>query len=450
MMPMFDDTLANTGFLRVEFLSSGVVVVAVFVTSLLVGPALWLILSRRRRRWMWFLSPALSVAIAALLIVTGQGALSSASAEAMGTAVSTGWSTSGEFGMGVIPDQADLELGHSGQVWASDPTVTVKGSGDDRRADQRLDTNEFGYVGVGVIDVADGPLISVEAVPSTEGRVEVTVTNHSDLDLSPARVSGFTRIRDFVDVPAGESRRLEFETDEDLQAFGGQLFPAAGDEGMNCGFNFCVSGDQGPFGRIMPMSRSQRGRIEVRGQLRGDLDVAGNKHSSTVFVVARAAVGAPRSADVDAGPSVRIDAVGPNPNRQMFEGLLGPAPATETTIEFAPVGPPTTQASPELGGTGALPQEEATGFALLSTPVDQPALRCSVHTIVNSIEEWRDGTWARLEPATAPAPDSHFVAPNEARTFRFSPLAAGETRFLRFKTGLVVSIPSAISCVGVA
>ena len=47
---LFDQQLENTGFLHISYLSSGVIVAAVFATSILVGPILWFALRDRRRR----------------------------------------------------------------------------------------------------------------------------------------------------------------------------------------------------------------------------------------------------------------------------------------------------------------------------------------------------------------------------------------------------------------
>lgn len=460
----FDDQLRFTGLLDIEYLPSSVIVLAVFLTSLVVGPLLWFVLrGRSRRRWMWTLAPGLSVAIAAALTVAGQGALSDATTFAIGGGVSTAWGSSGDFGVGTSTDDADIDLGDEGTIWASGPRITSSRN-DDGVVTQDLGTNSFGYVGAGVVPVSDGALVSVSAVPGDEGSVAVTVTNHSALRLTDVSVSGFTRVRDFDDVAAGESATLEFDTERERSAFG-TAYPSSDDMGMGCWGNSCFSGEYTPFGRIGSPALSSMGRIEVRGLLDGRLDVVGHERSAVMQVVARTTVVPGPDGSAPAGSTIRIESVGATRELALagdgdgFDDFGGPfvpgGPVPVPAPGAVPVpttsgggfGDDTISFADPVGGGGSDDGGETTiVYAAMSSPVDRAAVTCQTHTIVSSIEQWVGGAWVPVTTSGPPVDNVAFNEPRETQPYAIGVLRAGEVRFLRMTVGVGLHASSTMLC----
>lgn len=472
----YDDVLSNTGFLQISYLPSWVIGLAVLATALLVGPILWFVLrSRKRRRWMWVAAPTLSLCVAGALLLVGRGALADASTTAQGSAMSTEWGTRGEFGLGTTRDDATLELGGQGQVWASKPKAPMSGSGAELRAIQPLGLNTFGYAGIGRIMVDDGPVISVAAVDQPDGKVNVSVTNNSTGTLTGLAVAGFSRQRGFDDVAPGATETMEFEASNDLAVFGG-VFPF-GQAEQECFDMFCGRG--GAFGRGEQAPAAQRGRISITGNVRTPMNVGGNSHVTLMQVTATAPVVPPdEDPKTGAGTSIKVETVGErivdqDRNVQIVQNGVefGPGEIFEEDGEILQVEPngdiaplpeplpgdsgPVTTVAPLPGEPGGAPVPPAPPapevvsqdtYVMISSPVDLPSAECAIHTVIGDAKQWSGTKWETLPTKGDRYMDKRFQEPNEAQRYPLPALKAGDEVFLRFSSNLPSNPATAINC----
>lgn len=435
----FNEQLRYTRFLKISYLPSWVIIVSVFVTALLVGPLLWFLLrSRSRRRWMWLLAPTISVVIAVALVSVGQGALSDAQTTAAGNALSTKWGTVADLGFGTKAGDGPIELGTDGQVWAALPTAPMSGSGDERSAAQKQASNGFGFAGVGLVPLSDEALVEVEAVAQRDGTAMVAVTNNGESTLTDVTVGGFGRTRDFDEVPAGATRKLPFEVSKNLDVFA-PVFPPDQQGRFGCfGDGNCFGSGQAGFGRAGFPAGSSRGQIEITGRLVESMDAAGERRPTNLIVVARTTITADESAP-NAGPNatMRIETVGFNPG----------SPSQQTVTEFdGPVIEGGEVATTVVGSVEEPGDDVEATFVRLSTPVDRMGLQCAVHTSVGGVARWTGTTWADLDPLGEAFANQRFGTVNEMRNYPLGDVRAGDTVYLRLKSGLTASPAQVFDC----
>ena len=465
---MWNDMLGGVGFLQVSYLPAWVIGLAVLVTALLVGPVLWWALrSRKRRRLMWLAAPTMSLVVAGALLLAGRGALADASTTAIGSAVSTEWGTSGMLALGTTPDDSELVLGDQGEVWASKPRAVMTGSGTDRRAEQPLGTNDFGYAGIGTVSVDDGAAVSLNAVDRPDGKVDVSVTNHTAGPLVDVNIGGFSRQRGFGDVAAGATEKMEFEATEDLNPLT-EVFPSSNVDG-GCVDMFCTGlppGDQFGQGGVKPVAA--RGRITVSGTLNAPLNVGGNSHKTSLYVTVSAPVVPPKNdPTAGAGTSIKVETVGEpliDPNAIIdatgleddsglpvddFDEGGGAPPLGLDGLPSAepPADMPTPSPATVVGAAQSDPTSEPLlTFVRISSPLDLPAAVCAAHTVIDDAQLWTGATWEPLPMKDGRFNDKRFAEPNEAQRYRLPAIKAGDAVFLRFTSNLAANPAAALNC----
>lgn len=424
------------GLIRISFLPVWIVAVSVFGTALLAGPLLFVLLrTRARRRVMWLAAPALSIGVAALLLVLGQGVFARAEAQAKGAVWSTPWSTSGDVVSG-LKGRTALSLDDGVEVTGSSPDAIVEDTGDGAIAVVDLPRNGFGAIGLSPVVVDPGAMIEVTAVPGEGTTADVTVTNRSSGTFTGVSVSGAGRSRPFDDVGPGESRTLPFEMSEDVPPFG-PMFPETFDDVVQGPvvdefggpeMFFDPSFDVGFVGWTQVAAPASRGLVMIRGVLEADIDAFGERSTADLSVRAIA----PVTATEPSSAALRIETVGAPPS----DATIAPADGAATTTTA-------------ITGQGAEPQlQPATGYVRMSAPAGRSASPCAVHTMVQRLERW-DGTgWVPLEKVGVPVLDPRLVEPNEVQEWAMPELAAGQQLLLRVAVAFPSPLPLMFDCAG--
>lgn len=434
---MFGD--GNWEFLNlieIRFLPVWVVLGAVFGTALVAGPLLWFLLrTRDRRRLMWIGAPALSMAVAGVMLVLGQGVFARSEARASGDVWATPWGTRGELVSG-IKGTTRVELDSDTQVIGSSPNAVVQDTGDGSVAELSLARNSFGVLALGPVQLDDQELVRVTAVAGEGTTANVSVENRSDATLQSVTVGGAGRVRQFEDVPPGETRTLPFEMSEDVPPLG-TAFPSFNELG-GAPIGMDVGGGFGGGAALTSMNSSlpsTRGLVVVTGSLELDVDTDGVRSSGPFTIRAVA----PVTAEQPAPAALRVEAIGAPPETVLVPGEFdGP-------VEEMPAAPPTTVVT---GGSGGGGQEPSTSFVRLSSPAGRTASVCAVHTMAQGLDRWDGARWVPLERVGERRPNPRFQEPNEVQDWQLPALSPGDSLLLRVRTGLPVSPVLLFDCAG--
>lgn len=214
------DPLAQQSLIRVSFLPTWLIALAIFGTALAAGPLSWLALrTRNRRRLMWFVAPGFSLLVTALLMALGQGVFSSSRTAVAAGIEASPWGARGLIFSG-LQNSKTLDLSPGTDLIASQPEAIVSSSGGARSVNIKLPRNGFGTIGVGPAKFGEAPRIEVKATAKEDGLVSVSVTNHSSGDFTGVVVRGNSRVRKFDNVGPGKTATLDFKTASDLTIFG--------------------------------------------------------------------------------------------------------------------------------------------------------------------------------------------------------------------------------------
>lgn len=434
MVPPMDfwmgDGSSLTGLIDVEFLSVWVIVAAVFGSALLAGPGLWFVLrSRQRRRMMWVAAPGVSLLVAALLLVLGQGVFTRAEVSAASSIVVDPWKGSGSVSMGV-KDSVVLELPAGAELIASSPAALVTDTGAGSTASIDLGRNSFGMLGVSPVDLEEGPTISMTATANDHGSVDVTVTNGTESDLVGVVVQGASRARNFDDVPAGESVTLPFEVVTDIAPFAAMFDPSSvpmDPAGMGMGMGVDDMAMVGPrwFGSAVDPSLSvpmSRGLVIVTGSLVSDITALGRTLPGRSEITAIAPVTS--AAPSDAG--LRIDAVGPRP------------PAPDPDAEIFDDGTAVVEQPAELTW---FPQ-----YVRLSAAAGRPSAPCGVHTLAKDLRHWNGTEWIPAENLGAPRISDRLTG-QEVQDWAIPEIPVGGTLLVAVSMALPAQTPLLFDCV---
>lgn len=413
------------GLVDIRFLPTIVVVAAVFGTALVVGPLMWFLLrTRSRRRWMWIASPALSLCVAAGLLVVGQGIFTRAETRAAGNVSADPWSSTGDVVLGLKSSQ-DLELASDVDVIAASPSAVVSDIGDGRTARVDLPRNGFGYVGLGGVSLDGGPQIEVSATAIDDERVEVTVTNRTDVTLHSVNVRAAGRSRPFEDVPPGESVSLPFIVGSELDAFA-NVFPFA----ETFAFESLAESVASERPRALPLSR---GLVLVSGIMRPGLSAAGLEAPQADLLVQTIA---PISSESESSTALRIDMVGslPRDPNLFIPPDDGFGAVTTTTMAQVP--------GPNDGGSGG----PVVSHVRLSAAAGRSAAPCAVHTAVQSVSWWDGSAWVPAENVGEHFASDRMIGANEVQKWALPAIAPGSELYLRLTGNLLLVAPQLFDC----
>ncbi len=404
--------LDNGGLVAVGFIPTWVVALAVFGSALLAGPIAWFLLrTRQRRRLIWAIAPGLSLVVATLLLVAGQGVFTGAKTRTVADVDSTPWSGVGTVFSG-LKKSTTLELQGGGHLIAAVPSASVTSSGSNQTVRLDLPRNSFGSVAVGGVAFEEGPAIEVSAVAQNDGNASVTVTNRSDAVLQNVSITGNGRVRQFTSVQPGKSETLPFEMSAEINVLN-QVFaaPAAAGLGMALAANNPIPG-------LEPTQ--SRGLIQISGIMESSVRAGGLKGDAVVSV--RAVVPVQPAESQDGTAALRIDEVGgiTATQRQMFSDQAGMAPpgmappdgfgnqfATTTTVPAAGSGVGGGGGEGGEGG-GGLPIQP-TEFVRLTSQRGRAAQACGVSTSAPKLEIWNGTSWAHLEKVGEPYMDPRVI-----------------------------------------
>ncbi len=419
------DEWVTGGLVAVEFLSVWAIVAAVFGSALLAGPGLWLVLrTRRRRRLMWIGAPGVSLLVAGLLLVAGQGVFTSAEVTASSSIVVDPWNGSGSVSMGLKESEV-LELPAGAELTASSPVAVVTDTGTGSTARIDVGRNSFGTLSVSPVDLVAGPSVSVTAIAGTEGTVDVTVTNDADTDLVGVVVLGAGRARPFSDVPAGSSVTLPFEVLEDIAPFAAMFdattVPIDGG-GMGMEGDFVA----GPIWSGLPVGQGtslplSRGVVVITGSLGSDITALGRTLPGRSEITAIA----PIHSTVPSAAALRIDAVGPPSSAaEVDEGLIG-----------------------EEGPIVAEEFVRTLQYARLTAVAGRPAAICDLHTVAEDLRFWNGSEWTPAEKVGVPRGSARMAA-QEVQEWMVPEIPAGGALLARVSVGLPVDTPLLFDCAG--
>jgi hypothetical protein len=399
--------------IQISFLPVWLVFGAVFGTALVAGPLLWFVLRNRdRRRLMWIGAPLLSLLVAAVVLVLGQGVFARSTALAIGEAWVTPWGARGDVVSGV-KETTSIDLAGGTEVLGSSPAARVQDTGDGSVASLSLQRNSFGVIGIGPVGLTEEAPVEVTAVAGEGTTANVSITNRSSGTLQSVVVSGAGRARPFEDVPAGATVTLPFEMSEEVPPFGEPFPPPEQVDQFGLDFGGEVVNPNAPNPSV-PVSR---GLVMISGTLDMDVEALGVAAEGTITVHAAAPVQAAEPAPA----ALRIDAVGPQP--------VAPVDPLGEPAEDAP-GAPTTS------------------YVRVSSAAGRPGSECAVHTLARQVDRWDGTSWIPLEQVGQPRKNPRFLEPNEVQDWRFPPLSPGEPLFLRLQTGIPVTPVLLFDCAG--
>lgn len=402
-----------------DYLSWGVVAGSVFGTVLLVGPVLWLVLrTPRRRRYMWFLSPGLSLVVAVALVVGGQAALTSAEPRGIAVAESTPWGLIATAqARGVVASDPVVALPEGAELLASTGGIAVAESGSDRRAHFDVPINGVSAAALGPLTVGNGAQLDVTASAADGATVSVTVTNRSTDTVDNVSVSTAGVSTQVGNLAPGAKRTVGISLSSSLQAFA-TLWPSvptcSRDDRL---WGPCLTDTSiGAWSSPDRFGANSSGRIAARGM--AERDVGGAR--TTIAIWSFAPIAAAPTPGGPVGAALRVDEVGWRAPAPLDGQLAGPA--------------------------GADNGESVTRFVRISSPVDRPAGPCAVHSAIGPVE-WFDGSsWTELASAGEAFADGRYLAPNEFKPYGFPAMAAGDTVWLRLHSNVEYSAPMAIDC----
>ena len=419
----------------VEFLSVWVIVLAVFGSALIAGPGLWLVLrTRQRRRLMWVAAPGVSLLVAGLLLVLGQGVFTRSEVRAASNVVADPWTGSGSVSMGLRESEL-LELPAGAELTASSPAAVVTDTGSTSVARIDIGRNSFGSLSVSPVDLEEGPDVTMTATVNDAGTVDVTVTNESDADLVGVVVQGAGRARSFSDVPAGESVTLPFEVLREVEPFAA-MFDAssvpidmpAGMGGMGGGGDFAGqmwSGIPIGSGTSLPLAR---GLVVITGTMASDITALGRTlpgRSEVTVIAPVVSVGASAAA-------LRIDSIGP----------LAPVP--ELDEQFMDGEAPTTTGVPADAPADA---ERFRQYVRLTAAGGRPASPCALHTVADDLQFWNGATWVPAAKSGTPHV-SERLSGQEVQDWEVPDVPVGGALLASVSMGLPLQTPLLFDCVG--
>ncbi len=412
------DDLDWLGLIDVRFLPTGAVIGAVFGTALLAGPALWFVLrTRARRRWMWLVSPALSLCVAGGLLVLGQGVFTRAEAKAAGDVVASPWTSSGQVIFG-LKGSDDVRVPAEVEVIGASPRAVVSDAGDERAVRIELPRNGFGYLGLSPIPLDVGPRIEVTAVATGDDSADVTVTNHSESDLTDVSVRTGGRARPFGDVPAGASVTLPFLVNAEIRPIG-QMYSSP--EG---GIAPDVIVGSGRSVRL-PMAR---GLVVVTGTTEADVGAAGLRGRGSITVRAFAPVTA-KGADPAA---LRVETVGVPPGGGTEEVVFGDEFAT-TTVVTEPV------------------DEGSVSHVRVTSANGRPAGPCGVQSAVGELHAWDGSRWVPVEKVGERYESPRLATQKQVQGWDLPAIEPGGALYLRLTSRLMLPFaPLLFDCGGAA
>lgn len=441
--------LDNGGLVAVGFIPTWVVALAVFGSALLAGPIAWFLLrTRKRRRLIWGIAPGLSLAVATLLLVAGQGVFTGAKIRTVADVDSNPWSGVGTVFTG-LKKSTTLELQGGGHLIAAVPAASVSSSGSTQTVRLDLPRNSFGSVAVGGVDFDEGPAIEVSAVAQDDGKASVTVTNRSDAVLQNVSITGNGRVRQFTSVQPGKSETLPFEMSAEINVLN-QVFanPAAAGLGMALATNSPIPG-------LEPTQ--SRGLIQISGLMASSVKAGGIRGDAVVSV--RALVPVQPMESKDGTAALRIDEVGgiTATQRQMFSDQAGMGPPdgmppdglgnqffTTTTIAPGPIG--------EGGeGGGGLPIQP-TEYVRLTSQRGRPVQACGMSTSAPNLEVWNGMAWTHLEKVGDPYIDPRVVGfeadGHQMQDWMIPAVPAGGRLHMRLAGRMVATPPSMLFLCG--
>lgn len=405
------DPLAQQSLIAVRFLPSWLVALAVFGTALAAGPLAWLLLrTRERRKLMWFAAPGVSLAVAALLLLSGQGVFSSARVQTSGGLLSSPWASSGVLFSG-LDRSTTLDLPAGVDLIAANPEALVDTAGGARVVRIKLPRNGFGLVGVGPIKLDRAPRIEVVATAKTDGLVSVAVTNHSKATLTDVSVLGGTRVRGFEDVPPGRTVTLDFKVSSDLRIFR-PLFPTNSD----------FASTDSLMRTLLSSPPESRGLIQIVATATGDLKAGSLSGPGIVRLSATVPVnpvpdGEGGATAAPRGPAetaaLRIDEVGGWTNEQRawyrdretngfdMNVLLDDPPGLPDAT--AAISSTTIVGDVSDGGSGEDPSAEPLDeYVRFTFPRGRASAACGVSLFGPEVQYWDGTTWVTPEKVGEP------------------------------------------------
>lgn len=445
----------------VDFISTWFITLAIFGTAFLGGPILWMALrTRRRRQYMWVITPALSVLVAALLLITGQSVFSKATTSIRAAVTGTAWGASGSVASG-LNKSSEFELSDGVEVMSSNPVGTLVSAGGTNSLRIDLPRNSFGRVALGGVTLADAPDVQLTAVDTGDGAAKVTIVNGSKATLSNISITGNGRLRDFGSVPAGESRSHPFEMTKDVSVFAEVLRDP---EGM-------IPDDPWSLGVLPPISNPgsggsipvSRGLVLVTGLIKTRISGGGLKGTGPVAFRTYVPVQPPASGASLA--SIRIESIGGLSHAQREQVAQSAIDVNGGIDEgFVQNNVPTTVTVPEgesdsSGGIevpGAIGQAfdpKSPEYLRISAPGGRPAGTCGVSTMVPDVSIWDGAGWSPLDKVGLPRVDPGILNiqgdPLEVQDWAFPAIAPGERLYIQVTGRIFVTpLPLLFSCGG--
>ncbi len=360
------------GLVRIDFLPTWVVAVAVFGTALLAGPVLYAILgSHARRRWLWVAAPGLSVLVAVALLAVGHRIFTRAEAFAIADVVVSPSSAQGAVASGLL-SSTEVVLSAGASVLDAEPEPSLSSDGMQRTARVDLARNAFGSLSLEDVLFDEWPRLDVTAAAATDGTALVTIVNRSESALRDVTVSGSSHTVSVDPLAAGEERTIPFEVTSGVDA-AGSMYPWPDSLARIPAFG------RSPL--PSPTFPASRGLVVVTGSVDAPIDSPAFRGIATVV----ASVAAPIAAGGGGPASLRIDELGSMSAEQLEQQQLQQVP---------PVDP-----------DGAMPliaPEEAGAVVRMTAPGGRPAGPCAVHTMASDLSTWDGAAWVPAEPVGGP------------------------------------------------
>ncbi|MCB1257386.1 MAG: hypothetical protein KDB26_09790 [Microthrixaceae bacterium] len=371
------DPLTEQPLIKVSFLPTWLIALAIFGTALAAGPLSWFALrTRNRRRLMWFAAPGFSLLVTALLMVLGQGVFSNSRTSVAAGIESSPWGARGLIFSG-LQNSKTFDLSSGADLIASQPEAIVSSSGGERSVNMKLPRNGFGSIGVGPTKFEEAPQIEVKATAKEDGLVSVSVTNHSSGDFTGVVVRGNSRSRRFDNVGPGKTATLDFKTASDLTIFN-TMFPQA----------TSTTSTEMLMGSHLGDPLESRGLIRITGTVTTKMKAEGLAGTGGAMVGITVPVNAgPAQADTPRSPAesaaLRIDEVGGWTNSQLemvrTNGMFDPPVDLDENGNPIPI---------EQEQSDPIPE-----YVRFTFPHGRASAPCGVSVLAPQITYWNGVSW---------------------------------------------------------
>lgn len=380
-----------------------------------VGPLLWSILrNSRRRRLMWVISPVVTIAVAATIVLVGERVLDSSTTSAGFSGDVTSAGQIGDFATGVRAHSGEMDIAPGASVRLAQGPLRVSAGGGGAVANAVGGAERLGELLVSQLVLDDTPAVTLDAaIGDDEGTAiaSVTVTNTGDaaVDIENAWI-GTTVVVVGRRLAPGEDLSFEIRIPA----------PVPLDDPLNPNSEGRVFVDFVDSNRLVGVGLTSKvRRDEGFGEMTTHL---------RLFSAAATRPTDPAST-ADVADALRIDTMVAASDAVLpdFGGIGGKAQPIDPDIAV-PGGVATTSLDvPDL----AVDSERV---VMVSSTADYPGGDCEVHSTLDGFSLFRNGRWEPL-PTSAVHPGTA-IAGNDVKNIVLPPIPAGHALFLRTQRGM--------------